>query len=99
MTLFTVVGRFAMLGLRVVNLAIVFSILLILFPNVPVPVMASPTSNNLNGLVMVSGGIGWAVGDAGTILHYDGSAWSQISIRSLSESVRCLVRSSERLDC
>lgn len=40
--------------------------------------MASPTSNNLNGLVMLSANNGWAVGDAGTILHYDGSSWSQI---------------------
>lgn len=65
-----------MLGTRVVHLAIILSMLLILFPNVPVPVTA--TSNNLHGLVMVSGGIGWAVGDAGTILRYDGSAWNQI---------------------
>jgi len=36
------------------------------------------TSSNLNGLVMLNPNNGWAVGNAGTILHYDGSSWNQI---------------------
>lgn len=45
--------------------------------HLPMPLLAS-TSNNLNGLVILSPNNGWAVGNAGTILHYDGSSWNQI---------------------
>lgn len=37
------------------------------------------TTDNLNGLAMVSSNNGWAVGNAGTIEHYDGSSWSLIA--------------------
>ena len=37
---------------------------------------SSPTTSNLNGLVMLSSSNGWAVGKGGTILHFDGSSWS-----------------------
>ncbi len=36
------------------------------------------TTDNLNGVVLVSGSGGWAVGNAGTIQHFDGSSWSLI---------------------
>ncbi len=39
--------------------------------------MAS-TSDNLNGLTMLSSSNGWAVGNAGTIQNYDGSSWRLI---------------------
>ena len=41
--------------------------------------LASPSSiSNLNGLVLLSPTNGWAVGDSGTILHYDGFGWSLV---------------------
>ncbi len=41
--------------------------------------MDSGTTNNLNGLWGSSGSDVFAVGDAGTILHYDGIAWSAVA--------------------
>lgn len=41
-------------------------------------VRASPTLNDLNGIDMLSSTDGWAVGNGGITLHYDGSSWSQI---------------------
>lgn len=35
----------------------------------------SPTSANLNGVAFTDTGEGWAVGDAGTVLRYDGISW------------------------
>ena len=40
--------------------------------------MTSGTTNNLNGLWGSSGSDVFAVGDSGTILHYDGTAWSAV---------------------
>jgi photosystem II stability/assembly factor-like uncharacterized protein len=39
---------------------------------------SSATTRNLNGLVMLSSSNGWAVGDGGTVLHFDGMSWSLI---------------------
>lgn len=39
----------------------------------------SPTANNLYGLTIVSPTNGWAVGDGGTILHWDGTSWQLVS--------------------
>lgn len=36
---------------------------------------ASPVTANLNSVVMVSANDGWAVGENGTVLHYDGKNW------------------------
>lgn len=36
------------------------------------------TNDNLNGLVLLSSSNGWAVGNTGTIEHYDGSSWTLI---------------------
>jgi hypothetical protein len=41
--------------------------------------MSSGTTNNLNGLWGSSGSDVFAVGDSGTILHYDGTAWSAMA--------------------
>jgi len=41
--------------------------------------MDSGTTNNLNGLWGSSGSDVFAVGDSGTILHYDGTAWSAVA--------------------
>jgi len=41
-------------------------------------VEAPSLTDNLNGLVMLSSNNGWAVGDEGTVLHFDGSSWSLI---------------------
>lgn len=38
-----------------------------------------PTTNNLYGIRMVSQTCGYAVGDAGTILQWDGSSWTGVS--------------------
>lgn len=35
----------------------------------------SPTTEKLNGIDMVTASDGWAVGENGTILHWDGSSW------------------------
>jgi photosystem II stability/assembly factor-like uncharacterized protein len=35
----------------------------------------SPTTNTLNGVYFVNENDGWAVGNSGTILHYDGDNW------------------------
>jgi photosystem II stability/assembly factor-like uncharacterized protein len=35
----------------------------------------SPTAANLNGVAFTDSGTGWAVGDGGTILRYDGVSW------------------------
>ncbi len=39
---------------------------------------AASTTDNLNGLVILSSNKGWAVGSAGTIEHYDGLSWTLI---------------------
>ncbi len=36
------------------------------------------TSDNLNGVAMLNANNGWAVGNAGTIQHFDGSSWRLI---------------------
>ena len=41
--------------------------------------MISGTTNNLKGVWGSSGGDVFAVGDSGTILHYDGTAWSAMA--------------------
>ena len=59
-------------------LALIVTISL-LYPASGIRVHASPpTSSNLNSLVILSPTDGWAVGDAGTILHFDGASWSPI---------------------
>lgn len=47
-------------------------------------VVASPTTDSLNDVFMVSSNDGWAVGGypgagPGPIIHYDGSAWSLVA--------------------
>ncbi len=39
---------------------------------------SASTTDNLNGLVILDVNNGWAVGNAGTISHFDGSSWSLI---------------------
>jgi len=49
-------------------------------------VHASPsTTSNLNGLVILSPSNGWAVGNGGTVLHFDGSFWSVIASGTTSD--------------
>ena len=43
------------------------------------------TTENLNGLAMVSANDGWAIGDAGTIQHFDGSSWTLIASGTASD--------------
>lgn len=63
--------------MRTATLVVVLlGVVLVQCPNLQIT--ASPSSNNLNGLVMLSAKDGWAVGDGGIILHYQGSSWSQI---------------------
>jgi hypothetical protein len=38
------------------------------------------TPNDLQDVYMVSSTDGWAVGEGGTVLHYDGSAWTSVDI-------------------
>lgn len=40
---------------------------------------ASPVTANLNSVAMVSANDGWAVGENGTVLHYDGKNWVKFS--------------------
>src|SRR3990170_3080267 len=44
-----------------------------------------PTTSNLNGLVILSPSNGWAVGNGGTVLHFDGSFWSVIASGTTSD--------------
>ena len=37
--------------------------------------ITSPTTNTINAIFMLSDTKGWAVGDNGTILKYDGNQW------------------------
>jgi DNA-binding beta-propeller fold protein YncE len=41
--------------------------------------VTSPTNQTLNAVKMLSANDGWAVGDAGTILRWNGSNWSEFS--------------------
>ncbi|MBU1488130.1 PKD domain-containing protein, partial [bacterium] len=41
--------------------------------------VGTPTSNSSYSVSMVSATDGWAVGGYGTILHYDGTSWSEFS--------------------
>ncbi|MBU1487256.1 gliding motility-associated C-terminal domain-containing protein, partial [bacterium] len=41
--------------------------------------VGTPTSSDLGSVSMVSATDGWAVGFWGTILHYDGTSWSELS--------------------
>ena len=43
------------------------------------------TTDNLNGIYLVSGSDGWAVGNSGTIQNYDGSYWSLIASGTTSD--------------
>jgi len=40
---------------------------------------ASPTTNTLNAVDMVSATDGWIVGDSGALLRYNGNTWAQVS--------------------
>ena len=46
---------------------------------------AASTTDNLNGVYLVSASDGWAVGNAGTIQNYDGSSWSLIASGTTSD--------------
>src|SRR3990172_9007873 len=49
-------------------------------------VHASPaTTSNLNALVILNPNNGWAVGNGGTVLHFDGSFWSVIASGTTSD--------------
>jgi len=39
----------------------------------------SPTTLNLYDVFMVSASDGWAVGSGGTMIHWDGSSWSNVT--------------------
>jgi hypothetical protein len=41
--------------------------------------VASPVESFLSGVSMISADDGWAVGDAGTIIHWDGASWQVAS--------------------
>ena len=42
--------------------------------------VSSPVTATLNSVAMVSANDGWAVGEYGTLLHYDGNSWSPSSL-------------------
>ena len=47
-------------------------------------VVPSPTTNHLNAVAMVSIVDGWAMGDDGTILHWNGSNWKVVTSPTIS---------------
>lgn len=58
--------------------------------SVPSPIwgwvrFSSPTTEDLHGLAVVSGNDIWAVGSKGTILHWDGFAWTKVPSPVTSE--------------
>ena len=46
---------------------------------------SASTTDNLNGVALVSGSEGWAVGAAGTIQYFDGSSWTLIASGTTSD--------------
>jgi photosystem II stability/assembly factor-like uncharacterized protein len=46
---------------------------------------ASPTTSDLNSLAILGPNNGWAVGNGGVILHFDGSFWSEIASGTTSD--------------
>lgn len=67
-------------------IVVVAFLLLIAYPWLIVRVGASPpTTNNLNGLVLLSPSNGWAVGSGGTIIHFDGVAWRLVPSGTASD--------------
>jgi photosystem II stability/assembly factor-like uncharacterized protein len=66
--------------MRALALALILlaSLWMIADPNSITKVQAPSLSSNLHGLVMLSSSNGWAAGDGGTVLHFDGSSWSLI---------------------
>lgn len=54
------------------------SVILLVVFFAPIVNGAPPTTSNLNSVAMVSNTSGWAVGDAGTVLNYDGSSWNLV---------------------
>ena len=46
---------------------------------------ASPTTSDLNSVVILGPNNGWAVGNGGVILHFDGSFWSEIASGTTSD--------------
>src|SRR3989304_5730567 len=56
------------------------------YPASTTHVWASPaTTSNLNALVILNPNNGWAVGNGGTVLHFDGSFWSVIASGTTSD--------------
>ena len=51
----------------------------------------NPVFSNLNDIWMISSSSGWAVGDGGVIVYWDGSKWSQVASPATGdlESVSC----------
>jgi len=68
-------------------LLIALSLLLtfLLFSSAGAVAPAASTTDNLNGVALVSGNEGWAVGGAGTIQHFDGSSWSLVASGTTSD--------------
>jgi hypothetical protein len=48
--------------------------------------VASPTTNDLESVVMVSTSKGWAVGLGGTILHYGNGTWRAVVSPTTNDS-------------
>jgi len=67
--------------MRPISVALILFIVLSIMITTSVVAMrpSSSTTDNLNGIVLLSGNNGWAVGNDGTIQHFDGSAWSLIA--------------------
>ncbi len=61
-----------------VSLLLLFSLLIALPWSTAQTEPWASTSDNLNGLALLSSSNGWAVGNAGTIEHFDGSSWNLI---------------------
>ena len=71
---------------RFVILFIAFGLLLAAHNGLAATVAPSAsTTDNLNGVAMVGSSDGWAVGNEGTIQHYDGSSWNLIASGTTSD--------------
>ena len=58
---------------------------LLLFTSAGALAPSASTTDNLNGVALVSGSEGWAVGAAGTIQHFDGSSWTLVASGTTSD--------------
>jgi photosystem II stability/assembly factor-like uncharacterized protein len=70
---------------RLLVILIAFALLLAAHNGWVAVAPSASTTDNLNGVALVSASDGWTVGDGGTIQHFDGSSWTLIASGTASD--------------